>query len=205
MYAPSIADAHTPPLPPELIRNMLEKLEKHRCFEVERLLTNEEANKAGRKPPTTKKEEMENLSASNRLTYLGNHWEEFTETRIILTTPELVSSPAALQSLEKLSKLGILKRVVLDEFDIVLECSSKYREAYVELLPKLRERCQQSKFMFLSATISDDSLRTLLQETEAEAQRHKVFIHHRALADSLAFSVERKQSLKQVHCNSKPI
>lgn len=117
---------------------------------------------------------------------------------IIFGTPELVD--ACLPKIEELSDAGWLTRVVFDEFDYANSCNRTFRSKYPELLPKLKERCKGSKFMFLSGTTTDDALRHLLLESPLSTQQRKpyLFLSHRVVSESLSFRVERKETNEQV-------
>lgn len=175
------------------VKSQLGKLKRHRrILDAERLLTVEDAKAEGA------------LSASDRLTEILNQNRPdqnapkklSQKPHIIFTTPELLSYN--LDRVKKMSECGILRRIVMDEFDSVSSCHEHFRPEYPKLLPKLREECKGSatKFMFLSATTNDATLRGLL--SNQSQPKPKLFLSSRAVSDSLCFRVERKQDLPQV-------
>jgi superfamily II DNA helicase RecQ len=113
---------------------------------------------------------------------------------IFFCTPELASSPHLTNILGQLSDSGVLTRIVCDEFDL-----SDSRKEYAKLVPEMQKQCTKSKFMFLSATISKESLNCVHQEhPKNDGYKPCLFISQRKVSDSLVFRVERKESDKQV-------
>lgn len=143
--------------------------------------------------------------AGDRLQILLNEYQgrQLSEKPfIIFTTPELLES--RLSQLEQFSELGLLKNITIDEVDEIEISQTNSRRAYTKLLGKLREHCPSTKFIFLSATVSAVGLVDLLpvaissNQHPSIQQKPMLFLHDRALADSLSFEVERKCDNEQV-------
>jgi hypothetical protein len=148
--------------------------------------------------------------AGDRLTEIANtlqkvHWDKKATTPastwILFCTPELAIQGRVVKELQRIASLGELKRIVLDEFDVAADGT---REAYLDIIPKYRQHIPKVKFTCLSATtcrsdISELLARLLTGKDEASAKlKPQIFSHDRPISESLAFSVERKISTKQV-------
>ena len=140
---------------------------------------------------------------------------------IIFVTPELIQNYS--DRIIDLAKLGCLRRIVFDEFDVKQECSKSFRPAYDEVFRFLLEKRDYAqvhhssagrsptdritdvnpfarvKFLFLSATTDKKALLELppLHETNTLA-KPRLFVAERPLPESLSFRVERKVHLNQV-------
>jgi hypothetical protein len=171
----------------------VESLQGMTAIDVENLWTSTEADKNGR------------LSAGGRLWEIAKrNWRRDTKPLIIFSTPELVKS--GWDALSDLSHQGILKRIVVDEFDVIGESSEKYRGAYLDLLPRLREKCRWCDrpipIMLLTATATKQAILDLLDSAN-ESSKAKMFLCQRALPDWHTYSVERKDSNSQVRNHDK--
>jgi hypothetical protein len=120
---------------------------------------------------------------------------------IIFGTPELVTLPGSLQALKRLSEQGWLKRIVVDEFDVIEEAVDGYRTVYFDLFPILRQHCRcrekAIQIVALSATVTKSALLASRKSADS-ASEAKLFLAERALPDWHAYRVERKKSDKQV-------
>jgi hypothetical protein len=171
-----------------LIRSQVESLQGMTAFDVENLLNIKEAQNERR------------AVAGVRLWEITKRdWRRDTKPLIIFSTPELVQS--GWDALSDLSRQGILKRIVVDEFDVIGESNEKYRKAYLDLLPKLRENCRWSNrpvpIMALTATVTKQAIFDSL-ESANESSKFSIFLSQRALPDWHTYSVERKDSESQV-------
>jgi hypothetical protein len=97
----------------------------------------------------------------------------------------------------------VLSNITIDEVDMIQQSNATYRGVYTELLQKLRKHCLGVKFIFLSGTITTLGLVGLLRPTSItqappDEEKPALYVHDRALADSLSFHVERKTNDEQV-------
>lgn len=172
------------------IDRQLESLEQHSSiFSVEKLLTECEGTA------------MKMFPAADRL--LSLCWSgDISKPIIMFTTPELVNqSSRALQALKTLSFTGSLRRIVIDEFDVIEESDEDFRQAYLDLCPALRKYCRKRdgcpvQIMALSATVT--KLAVLNRLSDEVHLRSALFFGERALPDCQSFRVERKVSNEQV-------
>ena len=105
------------------------------------------------------------------------------KTYVFLTTPELLikeRSKAFLDVLSQMAEKGLLRQVVIDEFDKVQE---GYRPAYEQLVQTLRKHCWQAKMVLLSATFTQNNFATVLSQM-SETARPKLFMSRRPLNDT---------------------
>jgi superfamily II DNA helicase RecQ len=147
---------------------------------------------------------VEDMPAASRLQYLAENFSKGTNPKpmIIFGTVELVTKPLSLAALSSLSSQGILKRIIVDEFDVVEESNETFRKAYVDIFPRLRESCRCGdgraiQLIALSATVTNYTI-VLSRESADRSSRAKLFLTDRALPDCHTYSVERKASDEQV-------
>ena len=115
---------------------------------------------------------------------------------ILFSTAELANSEGVKTQLTRIQHCGKLNRIVLDEFDVVAEASSEWREVYTRIVPTFRALWATVPFTLLSATTCKKELVNLVSGLEDHPNRAKphLFYHTTPISDSLVFSVERKQS-----------
>jgi hypothetical protein len=171
-----------------LIESQLQSLKEVKQVRVEKLLASDEGEKR----------------AAERLVELTKlDWRDVSEPLILLATPELVMQPPSLAALRILSRQGNLKRIVVDEFDIIEDSREKYRNAYLDIFPKLRDMClYQSRpipIMCLTATISKQAILASRECSERDSiVPAKTFLLPRPLPDNHVYRVERKNGCIQV-------
>jgi superfamily II DNA helicase RecQ len=157
---------------------------------AEKLLTLEEARISGKLPAVARLQELTKHELSNIATPL-----------ILFTTPELVSFPGSLEALSTLSRQGRLKRIVVDEFDVIEDSNDNCRESYLDLFPNIRKHCrfggEAVQVMSLTATVTKRAI-LASRESADKSSTAKIFLSKRTLPDHHKFSVERKVSNTQV-------
>jgi hypothetical protein len=140
------------------------------------------------------------LSASSRLHYLATHSNN-SNPIVIFATPGMINLPASLKALSVLSQQGKLKRIVLDEFDIIDEARDAFRAVYLDLFQKLRHHCRYRdraiQIMMLSATVTKSALIASRKSADS-LSRATVFLAERALPILHKYCVERRKSDLQV-------
>jgi len=143
------------------------------------------------------------VRAEQHLCQIANKMTQrsFEGPLILFCTAELALQEGVLTQLERIDKNGELSRFVLDEFDVAGEATESWREMYPRIIPTLRQKCPNVPFSLLSATTSKKDFINLVRglvDNNASKRNPHVFLHPRPLADSLAFSVERKVNNAQV-------
>jgi hypothetical protein len=171
-----------------LIESQLQSLKDVKQVRVEKLLASDEGEKR----------------AAERLVELSKlDWRDISEPLILFATPELVMQAASLAALGILSQQGNLKKIVVDEFDVIEDSRETYRNAYLDIFPRLRNMCRyQSRpiqIMCLTATISKHAILASRECSERDSiVPAKIFLLPRALPDNHVYSVERKHGNDQV-------
>ena len=156
------------------IESQLESLRWMRPIVAEKLLRVEEAIKG-------------KLSASTRLQELTKYtFSNILDPLIIFGTPELLEYTESLDALSTLSRQGHLKRIVVDEFDVLEDSKEEYRAVYLELFPRIRKKCrfrgEAIQIMSLTATVTKCAI---LKSRESSADKSSgakmVFVKERFL------------------------
>jgi superfamily II DNA helicase RecQ len=180
-----------------LIESQLDSLKGLTSIRVEKLLTNDEACRING-------EGGKQLPAKQRLLHLAQSYSHENNPKpiIIFGIVELVLLEDSLRALSILSKQGILKRIVVDEFDVLEDSRAKYREAYFYIMPKLRKYCRSPdgrpiQIMCLSATVTKYTIISSRESADVSSKA-TLFLSDRALPDWHTYSVERKVSNSQV-------
>jgi superfamily II DNA helicase RecQ len=167
------------------IESQLESLRGMRPIVAEKLLTVKEAKIKGQLSAVARLQELTKQKLSN-----------VSNPLIIFATPELVHFTESLDALSTLSRQGRLKRIVVDEFDVVEDSKEKYREAYLDLFPKIREQCRfggkAMQIMSLTATVTKRAIVASRESADESSPGATFFLSQRALPDHHKFSVEQK-------------
>ena len=167
-----------------LISSQLKTLREKPAIRVESLLTRDESI-ATCKP-----------AASDRLNELANCWCTSEPATIIFSTPELIAG--SMNALSTMFCKGILKRIVIDEFDVIEDSREGYRDSYINLIPRIRKHCNLGgktvPITCLSATVT----KSAILESIGTGPKPLVYLSDRALPDNQSYNVERKLSSEQV-------